>query len=128
MNKAILCGYVGADPTIRYIQTRPVAEFSLATREKPRTLSNGVALPERTDWHRIVMWDAQAEFAEKFIRKGSHLLLEGQIRTRTWEDRNTIKHSVTEIYVSSFELLPRGTRDADPSQQNSPSSGGNAPF
>lgn len=107
MNKAILCGFVGADPTIRYIETRPVAEFSLATKEPERTGPNGAKIPERTEWHRIVMWDAQAEFAEKYIRKGSRLLLEGTLRTRTWEDRNTIKHTVTEIYVSTFELLPR---------------------
>lgn len=107
MNKAILSGLVGADPTIRYIDTRPVAEFSLATREPSRTGAGGVKIPERTEWHRIVMWDANAEFAEKYIRKGSRLLLEGQLRTRTWEDRNTIKHTVTEIYVSSFELLPK---------------------
>ena len=107
MNKAILSGLVGADPTIRYIDTRAVAEFSLATREPARTGAGGVKIPERTEWHRIVMWDANAEFAEKYIRKGSRLLLEGQLRTRTWEDRNTIKHTVTEIYVSSFELLPK---------------------
>ena len=52
--------------------------------------------------------DAAAEFAEKYIRKGSRLLLEGKIRTRYWEDRNAIKHSTTSVYVDSFELLPRG--------------------
>lgn len=107
MNKVILSGHVGADPTIRYVQSRPVAEFSLATKEPARTTAAGVPIPERTDWHRIVMWDAAAEFAEKYIRRGSHLLIEGQLRTRTWEDRNTIKHTVTEVYVSSYELLPR---------------------
>ena len=108
MNKAILCGFVGADPTIRYVETRPVAEFSLATREPARTTAAGMRIAERTEWHRIVMWDANAEFAEKYIRKGTRLLLEGQLRTRTWEDRNTIKHTVTEIYVSAFEVLPKG--------------------
>lgn len=107
MNKVILSGFAGSDPAIRYIQTRPVAEFSLATREPARTTPGGVAIPERTDWHRIVMWDAAAEFAEKYIRKGARLLLEGQLRTRTWEDRNTIKHTVTEVYVSTYEMLPR---------------------
>ena len=107
MNKVILSGFVGSDPTIRYIESRPVAEFSLATREPAYTTTNGTQIPERTDWHRIVMWDANAEFAEKYIRKGSRLLVEGKLRNRTWEDRNTIKRSVTEIYVSSFELLPK---------------------
>ncbi len=108
MNKAILCGFVGADPTIRYADTRAVAEFPLATREPARTTANGTRIAERTEWHRIVMWDANAEFAEKYIRKGTRMLLEGQLRTRVWEDRNTIKHSVTEIYVSNFEILPKG--------------------
>lgn len=107
MNKVILCGYVGVDPTIRYVEKRPIAEFSLATREPARTGPNGVQIPELTEWHRIVMWDANAEFAEKYIRKGSRLLLEGQLRTRTWEDRTAIKRQVTEVYVSTFELLPR---------------------
>ena len=107
MNKVILCGLVGSDPTIRYIERRPIAELSLATREPAQMGPNGVQIPELTEWHRLVMWDANAEFAEKYIRKGSRLLVEGQLRTRVWEDRNTIKHKVTEIYVASFELLPK---------------------
>lgn len=107
MNKAILCGFVGADPTIRYVETRPVAEFSLATREPQRTGPAGNVIPERTEWHRIVMWGPDAEFAERYIRKGSRLLVEGTLRTRTWEDRAAIKHTVTEIYTTSFELLPK---------------------
>lgn len=107
MNKVILSGYVGGDPTIRYVGTRPVAEFSLATRDNPRIDSTGQTVPERTDWHRIVMWDANAEFAEKYIRKGSRLLLSGTLRSRVWEDRATQKHTVTEVYVTDFEVLPR---------------------
>lgn len=105
MNKAILMGYVGRDPEIRYIDTRPVASFSLATTERPRKLANGTEVPERTEWHNIVMYDGAAEIAEKYIRKGTRLLVEGKIRTRVWEDRNTIKHYVTEIYVDNFDLL-----------------------
>ncbi|MDE6287396.1 MAG: single-stranded DNA-binding protein, partial [Muribaculaceae bacterium] len=52
MNKVILSGYVGQDPSIRYIGQRPIAEFSLATREAPRTGADGKTIPERTDWHR----------------------------------------------------------------------------
>ncbi len=105
MNKAILMGYVGRDPEIRYIDTRPLASFSLATTERGRKLPNGTELPERTEWHNIVMYDAAAEIAEKYIRKGTRLLVEGKIRTRVWEDRNTIKHYVTEIYVDNFDIL-----------------------
>lgn len=107
MNKAILLGNVGKDPEIRYVGERPVAVFSLATSDPAYRNAQGVEMPERTEWHNIVMWDRHAEFAEKYIRKGSRLLVEGKIRTRIWEDRNTIKHSVTEIVADSFELLGR---------------------
>ncbi len=107
MNKVILSGFVGADPSIRYVESRPVAELSLATREPAYTTAAGVQIPERTDWHRLVLWDANAEFAEKYIRKGARLLVEGKLRTRTWEDRATQKHTVTEVYVSNLELLPK---------------------
>jgi len=98
-------GNVGRDPEIRYLDTRPCATFSLATTERARRTAAGVEIPERTEWHNIVMFDASAELAEKYIRKGSKLLIEGKIRTRTWQDRNTIKHTITEIYVDSFDIL-----------------------
>lgn len=109
MNKVILLGNVGRDPKIRFVDTRQVAEFSLATTEKPRPNPDGTpsAIPELTEWHNIVMWGRAAEFAEKYIRKGTRMLVEGKIRTRFWEDHNAIKRTITEIYVDSFEILPR---------------------
>ncbi len=105
MNKVFLLGYVGKDPEVRYIETRPVATFSLATTEPARKLANGTQVPERTEWHNIVMWDRNAEIAERYVRKGTRLMCEGKIRSRVWEDRNAIKRHVTEIVVESFELL-----------------------
>lgn len=105
VNKVILIGNVGRDPKIRYIDTTPVASFSLATTESAYLGSDGNTVAERTEWHNIIMWNAAAEFAEKYIRKGTRMYIEGKIRYRIWEDRNTIKHSVTEIFVDSFELL-----------------------
>ena len=107
VNKVILIGNVGRDPEIRYIETRPVASFPLATTERARTNVAGAQIPERTEWHNIVMWGRDAEMAEKYIRTGTRLYIEGKLRYRTWEDRNTIKRTVTEIYVESFELLSR---------------------
>lgn len=108
VNKVFLLGNVGRDPDVRYVaQGRPVASFSLATTEHGYTNTNGVQVPERTEWHNIVMWGRHAEIAEKYIRKGTQLYIEGQLRTRMWEDRNAIKRYVTEIYVDSFELLGR---------------------
>lgn len=107
VNKVILLGNVGKDPEIRYVGERPVAEFSLATTDRAYTTKSGTQVPERTEWHRIVLWDANATLAEKYIRKGQKLYVEGKLRTRVWEDRNTIKHSVTEIYADTVELLGR---------------------
>lgn len=105
MNKVLLLGYVGKDPEVRYINTRPVATFSLATTEPARKLSNGAEVPERTEWHNIVMWDRNAEIAERYVRKGTRLMIEGKIRTRSWEDKSAIKRFTTEIVVDNFELL-----------------------
>ena len=99
VNKVILVGNVGADPVIRYIDGngngKPVASLSLATTERAYTSSSGAQIPERTEWHNLVMWDKSAEIAEKYIRKGTKLYVEGKLRTRTWEDRNAIKRTVT---------------------------------
>lgn len=107
VNKVILLGNVGRDPSIRYIGERLIAEIALATKERSRRTASGEELPERTEWHRLVLCDSDAEIAEKYIRKGTRLYVEGKLRTRVWEDRNTIKHSVTEIYVDTLELLSR---------------------
>lgn len=120
VNKVILLGHVGRDPEVRYVaQGQPVASFSLATTERGFTNSNGVQVPERTEWHNIVMWGRNAEVAEKYVRKGTQLYIEGHLRTRMWEDRNAIKRYVTEVYVDTFELLGRPKTDAgqQPMQQ-----------
>ena len=108
INKVILIGNVGRDPDIRY--TAPgqvVASFSLATTERGYTAANGTQVPDRTEWHSIVMWGKNAEIAERYIRKGSQLYIEGKLRTRTWEDKNQNKRQVTEIYVDTFDFLGR---------------------
>ena len=110
MNKAILLGNVGRDPRMRMVDSSAVAEFPLATSERRRVRREDgteVEMPEITEWHNIGMWGRAAEFAEKYIRKGSKLLVEGKIRTRAWEDHNAIKRYITEIYVDNFELLPK---------------------
>lgn len=107
VNKVILVGNVGRDPEIRYAESRPIATFSLATTERAYTTASGAQVPERTEWHNIVMWDKAAEIAEKYIRKGTKLYVEGKLRTRVWEDRNTIKRNVTEILVDQFDILSR---------------------
>ena len=110
VNRAILVGNVGNDPDIRYVEGKPVASFSLATTERAFTTATGVNIPEKTEWHNIVMWGKNAEYAEKYIRKGAKLYIEGKIRTRIWEDKNAVERRVTEIYVDTFGFLAQPTR------------------
>lgn len=106
VNKVILLGNVGADPEVRYPQQgQTLASFSLATTERARTSADGTQVPERTEWHRIVVWGRNAEIAERYVRKGTKLYVEGKLRTRVWDDKNAVKHYVTEVYADYFELL-----------------------
>lgn len=106
VNKVILLGNVGRDPDVQYPGTdQIIARFPLATTERSLTTKAGVQMPQRTEWHNIVMWGKNAELAERYIRKGSKLYIEGKLRTRIWEDKTNIKHYITEIYVDTFELL-----------------------
>jgi len=114
VNKVILVGNVGKDPEVRYLDKNvAVANFTLATTERGYTLQNGTQVPERTEWHNIVAWRASAEYAEKYIRKGSQLYVEGKIQTRSWE-KDGIKRYTTEIYVESFQLLGKKPDSIEP--------------
>ena len=117
VNKVILIGNVGKDPDVRYLENNVcVANFTLATTERGYTTQSGIQIPDKTEWHNIVVWRGLAEIAEKYVRKGTQLYIEGKIRTRSWEDQNKIRRYTTEIYVDNMELL--GRRDG----QSSPSS------
>lgn len=106
VNKVILLGYVGRDPEIRFPQPdHAVAFFSLATNE-----SYGNPPTEVTEWHNIVMTGEKARIAEKYIRKGTRLYIEGRLRTREYEDRMKIVRHRTEIFVDRFELLGRSEK------------------
>lgn len=107
VNKVILVGNVGKTPEVRYKDHTPVATFTLATNEPAYRDASGVSYPERTEWHTIVMWGAQAEYAERYITKGTKLYIEGKLRTRDWQDSNAIKRRVTEIYVDFLDILSR---------------------
>lgn len=111
VNKVILLGNVGRDPDVRYpSQGQIVATFPLATSDRGYTTSSGVQVPERTEWHNLVMWGRNADVAEKYIRKGSRLYVEGKLRTRNYEDKNKIRRYITEIVVDNFEMLGGGQR------------------
>lgn len=119
VNKVILIGNVGKDPDVRYIENNVcVANFTLATTERGYTTQNGVQIPDKTEWHNIVAWRGLAEVAEKYVRKGTQLYIEGKIRTRSWEDQNKIRRYTTEIYVDNMELL--GRRDSQSASAPAP--------
>lgn len=108
VNKVILIGNVGKDPEVRYFENGgAVANFSLATTERGYTAANGTQIPDRTDWHNIVLWRGLAEVAEKYVRKGSKLYIEGKIRTRSYDDPSGNKRYVTEIWGENMEMLDR---------------------
>lgn len=114
VNKVILVGNVGKAPEIKFVGQRQYATFSLATSDPAFVNAQGVQVPERTEWHNIVMWDKQAETAERYITKGTKLYIEGKLRTRIWEDANAIKRSITEIVVERFDILARAVQAAQP--------------
>lgn len=121
VNKVILIGNVGRDPEVRYLDNGVVvATFSLATTERGYTLQNGTQVPDRTEWHNIVLWRGLAQTAEKYIRKGDRLYIEGKIRSRSYDDQNGVKRYVVEIFADNMEMLStRGTAQGQtaPAQQ-----------
>jgi len=108
VNKIILLGNVGKDPEVRYFDNGgAVANFTLATTEKGYTAANGTQIPDRTEWHNIVLWKGLAEVAEKYVKKGSKLFIEGKIRTRSYDDAHGNKRYITEIWGDNMEMLDR---------------------
>ncbi len=109
VNKVILVGNVGKDPDVRYVETGVcVANFPLATSDRAYTTRSGTQVPERTEWHNIGLGRGLAEGAEKYVRKGTQLYIEGKIRTRSWVDATTNQtRYITEIYADNMEILGR---------------------
>lgn len=111
VNKAILVGNVGNDPEVKYIESgMPVCNFSLATSEVYKN-KNGERVTN-TEWHRIVLWRGLAEVAEKYVKKGSQVYIEGRIRTRSWDDKDGNKKYTTEIIADVMQLLGKRSDDS----------------
>src|ERR1700759_5582897 len=99
VNKVILVGRLGRDPETRFTGGgQAVANFTMATDETYKD-RNGER-QKKTEWHRIVAWGPRAEFAQKYLKKGSLIYLEGRLQTREWQDKENQKRSTTEINVS----------------------------
>lgn len=128
LNKVQLIGNVGKDPEVRYLDSGvAVATFPLATTDRAYTLANGTQVPERTEWHNIVLWKNLAEIAEKYVHKGDKLYIEGKIRSRSYDDQNGVKRYIVEIFGDNMEMLsPRSAQQGGQQPVGSPKPAQNA--
>lgn len=124
LNKVCLIGHVGIDPEVRNLDNNGiVANFTLATSESWKDKSSGEK-KERTEWHRIVVWNAGlCEVIEQYVRKGQKLYVEGQLQTRKWE-KDGVERYTTEVVLTGFDakllMLDRGGNgDRDPNDNAS---------
>ena len=103
VNKVILVGNLGRDPEIRSLQNGgKVANLSVATSERWRDRASG-EMQERTEWHRVVIFNERlVEVAEKYLRKGSKVYVEGQLQTRKWQDQSGQDRYSTEVVLQRF--------------------------
>jgi len=112
LNKVTLIGNVGKDPEYKLIESAmnaPLARFTMATTETYKTRDG--ERRDQTEWHNIVAWRGLADLAEKYIRKGSKLYVEGKLRSRSYEDANQVKKTYTEIEAERIILLDSPRRE-----------------
>jgi len=105
LNRVQLIGNLGGDPEVKYTpQGTPVAKLKLATNT--RWKDKGKQWQDRTEWHEVVLWQRLAEIAGEYLKKGSKVFVEGELRTRSREDKETgKKHYMTEIVANDLILL-----------------------
>ena len=116
VNKVILVGNLGQDPDIRYTQSqKQVANLSLATSDQWTDKATGQK-QERTEWHRLVMFDRLAEIAGQYLKKGSKVYVEGKLQTRKWQNQQGVDQYTTEIVVNDLQMLD-GSNAAKGGQQ-----------
>ncbi len=112
----MLIGNVGKEPDVRYIDNGvATATLTLATTTPGYTLPNGTQVPERPEWHNILLWRRLAEIVEKYVHKGDKLFIEGQLRTRSYTDKQGKTRYVTEVWAERLEMLtPKPQTTATP--------------
>jgi single-strand DNA-binding protein len=105
INKVILVGNLGADPETRYMPSgSAVTNLSVATSESWKDKQTGEQ-KERTEWHKVAMFNRLAEIAAEYLRKGSQVYIEGKLRTRKWQDQNGQDRWTTEIIADEMQML-----------------------
>ena len=107
INKVILIGNVGADPEVRALEGGvKVARLRIATTERIYNRQTQET-KEHTEWHNVTLWRNLADVADRFIRKGSQVYIEGSLRTRDWTDKDGNKRYATEIVANDLKMLGR---------------------
>jgi single-strand DNA-binding protein len=110
VNKVILVGHVGQDPEVRYLDNNtPVCTLRMATSDIYKN-KNGERVTT-TEWHSVVLWRGLAEVADKYVKKGSQIYIEGKLRTRSWDDKDKNKRYTTEIVADVMQLLGKKADD-----------------
>lgn len=122
-NRVILLGNLGADPEMRQAGDTYVTSVRLATNEY-YTDRNGEK-QTRTEWHDLEFWGKQAEVANKYLRKGSALFVEGKLKSDSWEDERGQKRKTIRIRVQNFNFLDKSDAQDNASSPNSPNAGEN---
>lgn len=106
VNKVTLLGYSGKDPDFKEFENGGcIATLSLATTKKGFKTKEGKEIPDKTEWHNVVFQNVWAKLANKYVKKGDRLYIEGELRTRNYEDSQGVKRYVTEIFVTFMEML-----------------------
>lgn len=122
INKVILVGNLGKDPEVRYLEGgTAVANFPIATSETYKDRSSGEK-KTITEWHNIVVWRGLAEIAEKYLKKGNQVYIEGKLRTRQWQDKDGSNRYTTEVVGENMQMLGGKRDDSTPNNTNSPTS------
>lgn len=111
INRVFLLGHLGHDPVVRHTPTgRAVCDLRLATN---RSIKKGETWTDEVDWIPVRMWEQKAELALRFLKKGSPLAVEGQIREERWTDTQNNKRSRLFVYADTLHLLPGARRDGE---------------
>lgn len=113
VNKVILLGHTGKAPDFKEFDNGGcVATFSLATTKRGYTTKDGRQIPERTEWHNVVLQNGLAKVANQYVKKGDKLYIEGELRTRSYDDTQGVKRYITEIVATDMEMLTPKTTGA----------------
>jgi single-strand DNA-binding protein len=124
VNKVILIGNLGKDPEVRYLDNGvAVANMSIATTENYKNKEGDRV--SQTEWHDVVLWRGLAEIAEKYLKKGSSVYIEGKIRTNKWVDKDENTRYKIEILADKLNMLARSGNSED---NNTPSTEDDLPF